>query len=220
MIGNWGTRWAFVLTALLGSYGCYPVFAPPIRSNHFAPGAPVPEGQIQPAVGGTFPGVGSVLIRSRLSDHLQWEGGAEVSPEWVLAVAGVRRYWPPRDSTRVIWTDFEIGGGLGLGGTCDSMEWCDDRSPFERKAGGAYAGFGVRVGEGRGALRAQVRGQLSKASGIPTTTWYTGVIGPQLTRGRTTLHLAVGGGGYSNERDQTSGPLLEFVVASRRGPRE
>jgi len=125
MIRKWGIRRTVLVTVLLGSYGCYPVFAPPIRSNHFAPGAPVPEGQFQLAAGGTLPGVGSVLVRSRLSDHLQWEGGAEASPEWVLAVVGVRRYWPPRDSTSVISTDFEIGGGLGLGGTCDSAE-CDD----------------------------------------------------------------------------------------------
>lgn len=219
-----------VLLALVGlvDAACYPVYAPPARTDmagaparlavdqgdiHGSASIPTPMGGSGDAVAGG----GGIAIPLGRAYHL--EGGFDLGGEWAMGHLGLRQSYgfePPDTSGTVM--DVEGGIGLGVGG----IEWahdpeCCDGSvqvgpPWrERIAGGGYFGGGVghRIKDIITPFT-RVRFQLTGAQETPMTFWWD-VVGGIEAHPRPwgfSIFFAASLSGYANEEDGSFWPSL------------
>jgi hypothetical protein len=222
------TRIFLGLTLLLAlGVGCAPTLSPPMRSTHFgAPGrATSGEGLVQ--IAGTNQGTAAPTISLPVADDLHVEIGGDARPtdeQWAMGSVGVRyTLGPPRgeDGRRPStgpYGDVEFGLGAGVGGVGhdEDGEPVDSRTAWERFAYGGYVGtgFGWRFLPWLAGFT-RTRVQLTKATNLPETTWFSAMAGPELTWGALSLHLGGGWAGYSNDDDADHGPLFEAGLGCR-----
>jgi hypothetical protein len=200
--------------------------APPVLGTHFGAPGRAPSGQalVQVAVNNQLSGTGQLSIP--IAEDLHLEVGADLRPHdeaWAMGSAGVRYTVGPakvdgrRPSTGP-FGDVEAGLGAGVGGVRGEVEGqpADTRTAWERFAFGGYlgAGFGYRFLPWIGGF-ARTRLQVTHADGIPTTTWFSAMGGPEFTAGPVSLHVAGGWAGYQNDTDGTQGPLFEAGLGVR-----
>lgn len=221
---------------------CTATYAPPVRSPHGeAPGS-MRAGEVRfsaGAVGFPMPVIGGPAATVAVSDHVAVELGADFSAidaPWAIGFVGVR-LTPVNDRADSfdgrLSLDVELGGGIGSGGElCGNSSRCDEngtvwdgRERFDRLAGGAMAGVGVGVHLDWFAVFLRTRLQETVATGVPSTTWGSGVLGVQFTiADRVALYFAGGLFGYWNDMDEfwgwlaDSGLSLKFDVFGTPSP--
>jgi len=165
-----------------------------------------------------------------LPDDVQIELGSDIGDHWQLGLLGLR--WVNGDIGPSAWViDLEAGAGLGLGGelcgnpteaetrecgratvTTDGREW-DDRIAY-----GGYAGAGVARHWDWFALYGRARSQVSTATEVPTTVWWSSVLGGQITLfGELRMYAAGGLAGFNNRIDEETGVLVDVGLALQGG---
>ena len=218
-----------LFAAALAAVGCAPTYAPPVRSPHAGAPARAREGDV--VLGGAAlghlsgaPRIGGPTVGIGLRDWVALEGGADIfRDEWVMGWAGARFTHAPNRYARHHYAgDLETGLGLGFGGQLcgndrdGACEETDDRSAYDRFAGGALLGLGVSGHFAFFSVFARTRLQLTRAQGIPPTLWAALGPGLQFRVAETVdLYTQVTYGGYVNSIDATSGLFWEFGVAIR-----
>jgi opacity protein-like surface antigen len=209
--------------AVLLAAACTPVYAPPIRSHHYGAPARLNAGDIEIAGGATYFGTGGPQVAVALTDRLQLEVGGEFALQrWALGTAGLRAtlYAPPPGEPGFL-LDTELGAGLGAGGECafnEQRNSCPEhgRAWHERLAGGGYAGLGLGARYAWFAWSLRGRAQVSRATGIPTTFWYSAMTGPQFTiMDHVMLYAGAGVAGYTNRHDDEFGFLVDAGIGVR-----
>lgn len=210
--------------------GCAPTFAPPMRTTHFGAPGRLEEGEGQIAGGVTGFGTGGPTVSVPVTDQLTVEAAYDVDmgtvTGWRIGSLGARWSSSPGRESFASW-DAEGGVGAGVGGvkhvtisesescwfsggTCGSTERdVEVGDPDSRFAYGGYAGVGGALGNGTFAWMARARLQVSKASEIPTTVWFSMVTGPELRLGPFTLYVAVGVAVYGNRIESEAGGMYE-----------
>jgi len=212
--------------ALLGA--CAPTYAPPMRTTHVGAPRTLPGGRLELGTGASIHHGWSrgAALRVGLPEDTQIELGSDIGDTWQLGLLGVR--WVKGDTAPSAWViDVEAGLGLGLGGelcgnpgeaetrscggvdlTTDGREW-DDRIAY-----GGYAGAGLARHWRWFALYGRARSQLSTATEVPKTVWWSSVLGGQITL-FDNLRLYAGGGlaGFSNRYDEETGLILDAGLA-------
>ncbi len=213
------------LAVLLG--GCGPTYAPPLRSTH--PGA---AGRQQPGkwvVGGS----GNVYLSGGAdvsipvgNSPIHAEVGADFRmDDWAMGYVGARATYdtrhtgrgdnmpgkfkapaPPEDMGFAIDGEFGLGAGLGGRG--------GKNKPKDPIAFGGYVGLGIAGHFSPWfALWARVRLQRTKASSIPTTTWFSTLAGPEFKAGPVLMYTGGGLAAYNNSDDDFSGLFAELGIA-------
>ena len=214
---------------ILAHSGCYPAYAPPVRTD--LSGAParlaIDQGDVHGSatwptlhdLGALSAGAGA-SIPLGMGIHL--EGGVSSNPTWFMGHVGVRQSWGDlaSDGSGAVF-DVEAGGGAGVGGVfyepdpdCDDCWGMLAGPPWRKRiAGGGYVGGGAgyRV-EDAVTPFGRVRFQLTGAQETPTTFWYDvvgGIEGYPRAWGFS-LFLAGGITGYANAEDSTAWPSVHF----------
>lgn len=220
------------LILLLSSFSaCAPTYSPPARAAHY--GAPAKFHRYQAEAGaGVAVGVREAYLAYAPLDQLQIELGAHINGEgtsidkngfWMI-YNGLRLSPFPiteqKSTVKFLW-DIETGGGAGQGGEyCgndpemddpeDDCTW-DGLYAKDRQAIGYYIGTGIGMNIHFFDLYGRYRYQIAKAKNIPTTYWWTALVGLQFTIiDHLKLHLGYGEVGYSNSMDEQNWGLWEI----------
>ena len=207
-----GSHLPFVLSvvfAMLLVHGCAATYAPPVRVNHYGAPAEPKAGQMEllaAAQAVVIPYGGHGSFNYAFTDKLQLELGVDGFAErFMMGHVGVR-YVPlnGRFKSKINFTlDLEAGVGVGAGGDKDCVhddEDCtaartDELRWNERLAGGGHVGTGFGMNISWFDLFARARIQLTGATNVPPTLWYSTVGGLQATiKERAKLYVAGGGG--------------------------
>lgn len=218
-----------VLSAAAFAGACAPTYAPPMRSLHVGAPQALSQGRLELAAGASVHQGWSrgAALRIGLPDDLGLELASDVGESWQLGVAGVR--WVPDGMAPASWVlDLEAGLGAGLGGvlcgnpveaetrTCDGdvQATTDGREWSDRLAWGGYAGAGLARHWDWFALFGRARSQLSTATYVPTTVWWSSILGGQITLfDQLRLHAGVGAVGFDNRMDREAGWILDAGLA-------
>lgn len=202
--------------------GCNPVYSPPVQVTHYgAPGNYENPRKVEAvaAAHGSYDVVPTASFHYRINQGVQLELGSSVAlEEFVMQFGGVRLTVPPllRDRDVKLTMDTEFGLGIGVGGenkcsgdACaatvrDSLMW------KERLAWGGYAGVGLGINIKWFDIYMRGRYQQTKATHIPTTSWFSALGGIQFTIAcRVKLNFAGGVATYVNDADQETGGFGE-----------
>ena len=215
---------------------CTATLAPPIRSVHH--GAP---GQLR---GGQV-GVGAALGNHEhggavaswgVSDAVAIDVGGDWGEVWRMGSVGVQL----TDAALFTAGSVPMAGSAeaGLGGGLGGMLVCakavdpddpndahdvvcaapDGRGWRDRRAYGGYLGGGLTLMGDWFRPFVRTRLQVSKATAVPATLWWSALAGPQvLILDLVSLSLGVGAGGYTNETERDEQLLIELGVGVRIG---
>lgn len=217
-----GWKWGLALAAWT-TLGCSPTYAPPVRSPEFGAPGRTAEGDV--AVAGAMvglhapaPTMGGPMVAYGVRDAWAVEGGADFAGAWRVGWAGVRyTHAPRRHSKHHLAVDINTAGGAGVGGQLrGNGSDGDGRSAFDRTAGGGLLGVGVGGHFSFFSIFARGRGQVSAATGVPVTGWWTAAGGVQFRIAETVdLYAQSGPSGYVNRVEDNWGVFTEFGVAVR-----
>ena len=217
-----GWKCALPLVAI-ATVGCTPTYAPPVRSPEFGAPGRTAEGDV--TVGGAMvglhapaPAMGGPMIAYGIRDAWAVEGGADLANSWRMGWAGVRyTHAPRRHSKHHLAVDVNAAGGGGVGGELrGNGDEGDGLSAFDRVAGGGLLGLGVAGHFSFFSVFARGRGQVSTATGVPVTGWWTTGGGVQFRIAETLdLYAQSGPSGYVNRIESDWGVFTEFGVAVR-----
>ncbi len=183
-------RTALTIVGLMA--GCAPTYAPPLQTVHGGAPARVREGDVA-VMGGMVhgPAMGGPSVSYGVRDSVAVEAGANVSAgDWAMGFAGVRyTHAPRRFAKNYLAVDVHGAGGAGVGGQLRGNQPVEDggdgRSWSDRVAGGGAAGAGVAGHFSFFSVYARGRGQLTKATAVPSTLWVDGGLGVQFRLFRT-----------------------------------
>ncbi len=212
------------VTGLLAMGGCAPTYAPPVRTPEFGAPGRTAEGDV--AIGGSMVGTGYVptpqfggpMLAYGIRDAWSVEGGGDFGEAWRMGWAGARfTHAPRRYAKNYLALDVNAAGGGGLGGELrGNGEDGDGRSAFERVAGGGLLGAGVAGHFSFFSVFGRARGQVTKATGVPTTMWWNAGLGLQFRLWKSLdLYVQTGPAGYSNAVEDEWSFVSEAGIAVR-----
>ncbi len=165
------------------------------------------------------PSFGGPMLAYGLSDAWAIEAGGDFSDAWRMGWGGARYTWAPRRHAKhYLAVDAQAALGAGAGGELwgNDGEESDGRRAFERFAGGGLLGAGVAGHFSFFSVFGRARAQVTKATNIPTTGWWTVGGGIQFRIARTVdLYAQSGPSGYRNSIDDAWGTFTEAGVAVR-----
>jgi hypothetical protein len=223
---------------VLAHAGACSSFAPPIRSTHHGTAGRLSAGEVELSGAGNYFGSGGPTLSYGATPELALEAGSDLrlvdDTRWALGFAGVRTTLNGRvadsrgDLAAGPAADAALGFGLGVGGQrnpdADFGDDADTRDSFERAAGGGYLQLGGawHLTE-RAAMFSRASVQATTAQGIPTTAWWSFVLGPELTYDVVSVYACTGIAGYADEAGHAEGwyPIevggaLRFDLAADR----
>ncbi len=159
------------------------------------------------------------MVAYGLSDSWALEAGADFGNSWRMGWGGARYTWAPRRYAKhYLAIDSHAALGAGVGGTLGGNDGddSDGRSAFDRVAGGGLAGAGVAGHFSFFSVFARVRGQLTGATNVPATGWWTAGAGIQFRIAQTVdIYAQSGPSGYVNRADQIWSVFTEAGLAIR-----
>lgn len=210
-----------VFTTLLGSLlltCCSPTYAPPVRTTHFGMPGHLQGGKVELAGGVNINqavACGGPTLALALTDWLQLEGGMDLSQdshEWAMYFGGIRASLGQVEERIGGALDLELGGGWGVGGEYkgneDTIGWED------RSAAGWYFGGGAGFQIDWFSMFLRGRLQITRATEIPETTWWTMMVGVQASiLDYVNIYVAGGGVGYQNSMEHDAGGFGEIGLS-------
>lgn len=158
------------------------------------------------------------MIAYGIRDAWAVEAGADFGDTWRVGWLGTRyTHAPRRHAKNYLAVDVNAGGGGGLGGELHGNgDQGDGRGAFDRVTGGGLLGAGVAGHFSFFSLFGRGRGQVSKATGVPTTGWWTAGAGIQFrVLKMVDLYAQSGPSGYANRIDRGWSIFTELGIAVR-----
>jgi hypothetical protein len=216
------------LLLLLGLCSCTATFAPPLRASHYGAPARLAAHEVEVSGAASNHNDATIMPALAISENVTLEVAGDFGDVWRMGSIGVRVSDPrlAKLGSLALSGDVEGGAGGGIGGmlVCSESEadGCaapDGRDWDERTAYGVYAGVGgaIVVADWLKPF-ARARVQVTQATSVPATLWWSAVTGPQVDLGdHVSVYVALGYGGYTNEDERNEDGLLEAGAAVRLG---